>query len=255
MNWKRYWDIILYRAYAEVKSEAQVNYMGYVWWALEPLLNTLLFYIILVLVMQKSTVGALSFLLVGTITWQWFSASVVASANTIFDAGTMLKFIYLPKVLLPLISILAGIWRFAFLFVLLLAWCVLTGRTPGLPYLALPLLLALQLLLILGVSLPIAALIPYFPDARYAVEVLLRSLMLISAIFFSVDQVPAQYHFWLFLNPIAVLIESYRDILLKGVWPDFLHLSYVGLFGTAAILVSLAVYRRIDLSVVKSIHR
>ena len=37
----------VYRAYAELKSEAQLNYMGYVWWLLEPLLNTILFYVIM----------------------------------------------------------------------------------------------------------------------------------------------------------------------------------------------------------------
>ena len=40
MQWERYRDIIWYRAYAELKAEAQLNYMGYVWWLLEPLLNT-----------------------------------------------------------------------------------------------------------------------------------------------------------------------------------------------------------------------
>ena len=37
MQWERYRDIIWYRAYAELKAEAQLNYMGYVWWLLEPL--------------------------------------------------------------------------------------------------------------------------------------------------------------------------------------------------------------------------
>jgi lipopolysaccharide transport system permease protein len=255
MNWKRYGDIILYRTYAEVKSEAQINYMGYAWWILEPLVNTVLFYAILVLVMQQSTVGALSFLLVGTITWQWFSGAVVTSANTIFDAGQMLKFIYLPKIILPLISVLASTWRFGFLLLLLLAWCVFSGQPLTVAYLALPVLLGLQLVLILGVALPVAALIPYFPDARYAVDVLLRSLMLISCIFFSIDQVPLQYHEWVYVNPMAVLIEAYRTVLLHGAWPDWGRLAYAAAVGLVSIGVSVGIYRRIDLSVVKSIHR
>jgi lipopolysaccharide transport system permease protein len=255
MNWRRYLDIILYRTYAEVKSEAQVNYMGYAWWVLEPLLNTILFYAIFILIMQQSTTGALSFLLVGTIIWQWFSGAMVSSSSSIFGAGTMLKFIYLPKVVLPLISILACTWRFIFLFGLLLVWCLATSHPPSLPYLALPLLLFLQLILILGICLPVAALVPYFPDARFAVDVVLRSLMLVSCIFFSIDQVPVAYHRWVYLNPMAVLIESYRGILLHGVWPDWTHLGYVGLFGAVLIVISLGVYRKIDLSVVKSIHQ
>jgi lipopolysaccharide transport system permease protein len=254
MNWKRYWDIILYRTYAEVKSEAQVNYMGYAWWVLEPLFNTVLFYAILVLVMQQSSVGALSFLLVGTITWQWFNGAVVTSSNTIFSSGTMLKFIYLPKMVLPLISILASSWRFIFLLALLLLWCVCSSHPISLAYLALPLVMLLQLLMILGISLPIAAIIPYFPDLRFGVDVLLRSLMLISGIFFSLEQIPTPYRDWAYLNPMAVLIDSYRSILLDAAWPEWSRLAYVGIVGVGLVLLSVGIYRRIDLSVVKSIH-
>lgn len=255
MNWKRYWDIVLYRAYAELKAEAQINYMGYVWWVLEPLLNTVLFYIILILVMQQSNVGAVSFLLSGTVIWQWFSASVMSSSRSIFDAGSMLKLVYLPKILLPLISILAGLWRFAFLFSLLVVWCVCTGHLPTIHYLALPVLFAAQLLVIVGFSLPIAALIPYFPDARFAVDAILRSLMLVSAIFFSIDQIPAKFHIWVYMNPMAVLVESYREVLLEAEWPHFPRLVLAASIGALMIVLSLSIYRRIDRSVVKSIHR
>jgi len=255
MNWLRYWNIILYRTYAELKSEAQLNYMGYAWWLLEPLFNTLIFYTLLVVVMQQSTVGATTFLLVGTVTWQWFNGVTVGSANSIFDAGSMLKFIYLPKIVMPLIAILAHTWKFLFLFILLLIWCWCSGKPPSFAYLALPLIMVLQLATILSVSLPIAAAIPYFPDARLGVDALLRPLMLISGIFFSVSQIPVAYHVYFYLNPMAVLIESYRNVLLDGVWPNWYRLAYVGLFSTVLILIALRIYKKIDLTVVKSIHR
>jgi hypothetical protein len=58
VEWRRYWNIIVYRTYAELKAEAQLNHMGYIWWLLEPLLNTVLFYLILVAVMEQGKAGA-----------------------------------------------------------------------------------------------------------------------------------------------------------------------------------------------------
>ena len=55
MQWERYRDIVFYRAYAELKAEAQLNYMGYVWWLLEPLLNTGLFMVLMVYVLEQQT--------------------------------------------------------------------------------------------------------------------------------------------------------------------------------------------------------
>jgi lipopolysaccharide transport system permease protein len=255
MEWRRYWHIVVYRAYAELKSEAQLNYMGYVWWLLEPLLNTILFYVIMAVVLEQMTVDKISFLLVGAIVWQWLNASLLNAANSIFDAGGMLKQIYLPKIVLPLISILTSAWKFAFIFLLLLAWVWVDGHYPGISYLALPLLLVLELAVILALTLPIAALMPYFPDARIAIDALLRSIMLISGIFFTVDRIPHQYQTYFYLNPMAVLIEAFRDILLYRRWPHWDRLGYVALFCAVAFAFTTWLYARVDRSLVKAIHR
>jgi lipopolysaccharide transport system permease protein len=255
MHWDRYRDIVFYRAYAELKAEAQLNYMGYVWWVLEPLLNTVLFYVILVAVLEQSTAGAISFVLVGSVVWQWMNSSILGASGSIFEAGTMLKHVYLPKIVLPLIVLVVTTWKFLFLFALLLVWIWATGHPPTPAYLALPLLLLLQLALISAISLPLAAAIPYVPDARIAVDAALRTLMLISGIFFPITRLPAAYHFYFNLNPVAVVIEAYRAILLDGRWPNGALLAYVAAFSAASLLVTFAIYRRVDRSIVKVINR
>ena len=255
MQWERYRDIVFYRAYAELKAEAQLNYMGYVWWLLEPLLNTVLFYVLLVVVLEQQTADSISLCLVGAIIWQWTSSSILSSSGSVFDAGGMLKHIYLPKIVLPLIVLLTTTWKFLFVFILLLVWCWATGHPPTAVYAALPLLLILQGLVNSVASLAVAAVMPYFPDARITVDALLRSLMLVSGIFFPIEKLPAAYHFYFYLNPLAILIESYRDVLLHGAWPTWSRLGLTGAVSLAALFLVLAFYRRIDLSVVKAINR
>jgi len=255
MEWERYRDIVIYRAYAELKAEAQLNYMGYVWWLLEPLLNTVLFYVLLVVVLEKQAADSISLCLVGAIVWQWTSACINASAGSIFDAGGMLKHIYLPKVVLPLIVLLTTTWKFLFIFVMLIGWCWAAGHRPTVAYAALPLLLVLQALVNGVAGLAVAAVMPYFPDARITVDAVLRSLMLVSGIFFPIEQVSPKYHVYFYLNPLAVLVESYRDVMLHGQWPSWPRLGWIGVGSAAALVVVLALYRRIDLSVVKAINR
>jgi lipopolysaccharide transport system permease protein len=255
MQWERYRDIVFYRAYAELKAEAQLNYMGYVWWLLEPLLNTVLFYVLLAFVLEQQTAGSVSFILVGVIVWQWTSASILSSAGSIYDAGGMLKHVYLPKVVLPLIVLLTTTWKFLFVFLLLVGWVWATGHAPTIAYAAIPLLLVLQLLVNGGASLAVAAVMPYFPDARIAVDALLRSLMLVSGIFFPIEKLPAAYHFYFYLNPMAILIQSYRYVLLDGRWPSWPLLGALATEAGVVLFLVLAFYRRIDRSVVKTINR
>jgi len=252
IQWRRYWDIIYYRTYAELKAEAQVRYLGYILWLLDPLVNTVLFSVIL---WSQFSREAITFLLTGSIIWQWFSTCFITSAASIYDAGEMLKYVYLPKAVLPLIAILSNTWRFGFIFILLLAWCWYSGHVPTHAYFALPAIIFLQLLIIISLGLPLAVIMPYFPDARIVVDAIIKYLWLVSGIFFSADKLPSVVRFYFHLNPLALLIEAYRDVLLKGIWPNWMHLGYVAVFGLISLTCSVWIYKRIDLSIIKAIHR
>jgi len=255
MGWQRYFDIIVYRTYAELKAEAQLSYMGYVWWILEPLLNTVLFFVLMAVILEQSTVGAISFLVVGAVTWQWFNGSLMSAANSVIDAGGMLKQIYLPKVILPLISILSSTWKFLFLFVILIFFNWATGHPPSLAYLALPIVLILEFLVIIALTLPLAFVMPYFPDARISVDAILRSAMLVSGIFFPVSKLPHEYQIYFHLNPMADLIEAYRAILLDGTWPRWDLMAYVGVLSIVGLGIAFFLHQLVDRALVKAIHR
>jgi lipopolysaccharide transport system permease protein len=255
MKWRRYWDIIIYRTYAELKSEAQLSYMGYVWWILEPLLNTVLFFVIMAAVLNEARMDMLPFLLVGSIIWQWLNASLMGAANSIVDAGGMLKQIYLPKAVLPLISIFTSTWKFMFIFLLLLISVWASGHPPTAAYACLPLLLLLEFVVIVALALPLAAIMPYFPDARITVDAVLRSVLLISGIFFPASQLPPAYRVYFHLNPMADLIEAFRAVLLHGDWPRWHLMGYVALLSLCGLAVTAWLYTRVDRSIVKAIHR
>jgi lipopolysaccharide transport system permease protein len=255
MDWRRYWDIIIYRTYAELKSEAQLSYMGYVWWILEPLLNTVLFFIIMTAILEQSIKGFFSFLLVGSIIWQWLNASLLGAANSIVDAGGMLKQIYLPKAVLPLITIFTSTWKFMFIFLLLLISVWASGHPPTAAYACLPLLLLLEFAVIVAFTLPLAAIMPYFPDTRIAIDAILRSALLISGVFFPASQLPPSYRVYFHLNPMADLIEAFRTVLLDGRWPRWYLMGYVALLSLCGLAVTAWLYTRVDRSIVKSIHR
>jgi len=255
MDWRRYWDIIVYRTYAELKSEAQLSYMGYVWWILEPLLNTVLFFVIMAAVLDQSISGFFCFLLVGSIIWQWLNASLLGAANSIVDAGGMLKQIYLPKAILPLIVIFTSAWKFVFIFLLLLICVWVSGHRPTAAYACLPVLLLLEFVVIVAFTLPLAAIMPYFPDARVTVDAILRSGLLISGVFFPVTQLPASYRLYFHLNPMADLIEAFRTVLLDGGWPNWYLMGYVALLSLGGLAVAAWLYTWLDRSIVKAIHR
>jgi len=72
-------------------------------------------------------------------------------------------------------------------------------------------------------------------------------LMLMSGIFFDYKQVVLKEHHHLFLlNPMANLLENYRQVLMDGNSPDWLALGLIALTSTFVIYLMLLLYRKLD---------
>lgn len=67
-----------------------------------------------------------------------------------------------------------------------------------------------------------------------------------SGIFFDIASLPVQLADYLRINPMAVLIESYRKILPQGIWPDWGMLALVTLFGAILTIVSFRLHMHFD---------
>lgn len=216
----RYKDIIFYRTLAGLKSEAQKNYLGYLWFVFEPLISTAVLYFAMSHATGQRGAGAAFGILVGMIAWQWFEGSVMLSSAALTTKFHVHMQVPLPKYLFPLVDIGTNTVRFACAFALVLAVCLVFGAGPSPALLWLPVVLLLQLALIVGLSLGVSIGVTLMPDLRVLLQSLFRLLFFVSGIFFTADKVPAHLLGWYHANPMAVFIESYRAIILDARPPD-----------------------------------
>ena len=84
----------------------------------------------------------------------------------------------------------------------------------------LPVLLLIQLLLVIGLALPIATLSVFYYDVYHALPIALTTLFYLSPVFYPAEMVPAAARDLYFLNPIAGLLTLYHDVLYWGRMPS-----------------------------------
>ena len=162
-------------------------------------------------------------------------------APPLFSANRdLMQQVYVPKVIFPLVVILTDLVKFSVVLALLLIFLWLAGFGVKWTYLALPALLLTQFLLTLGLTLLVAAIVPFAPDLRFLVEHALQIAFYLSGIFFAGSTIPAPYQAYFYLNPMAHLIEAYRDILLHQTWPNGLALALIAALGLG---LSILAYR------------
>ncbi len=218
-------ELILYSVYADLRTEVARRLLGFLWWIIEPLMFMGVFYVVFGLGLRQGGENYVAFLLTGMVAWKWFDGSVRQCSSVIAMNAGMLQQVFIPKYALALIQILSNTFKFLIVLFLLLGLLWLMGHPPSWAWLYLPIVLAVQFLLIISVGFFLAAIVPFAQDLKQIVDNLLMLMMFMSGVFFNASSLPDSMQPYFHLNPMVAVIESYRAILLDAHAPDFGLLS------------------------------
>jgi lipopolysaccharide transport system permease protein len=243
--------LILYKTYADLRVEASRGYLGILWWVLEPLLYMSVFYIVFGVLFQRGGPDYVPFLLIGLVAWRWFDSTIkLGAASLITNQGLMLQ-VYVPKIVFPTVTVVTNTVKFLVVLAILLVFLLLYGITPGSTWLVLPILLVIQLLFVVAFTWLISAIVPFLPDIRVIIDSGLTLLFFMSGIFFDVGSLPVQVADYLRLNPMAILVESYRKVLIRDTWPDWGMIATVSVASIVVLYFSFYLHRRFDRQIAK----
>ena len=246
-NIKRYMDIVLYRTYAQLKSESQEFYLGFLWFILEPLLYTATLYLIFGVLIGGRGIDFVLYLLVGMIVWQFFDGGVMEGMNAIRSKIGIFNSVYLPKYVFPWVQILTVCTKFLFVLSIILVFSMVIGsKLTVASFLMLLGLIVIQLTLISGIATALAVYATYYGDLVRVVTAVMRLLFYVSGIFFSLDLVPAHLKTLFLANPVASLIICYRDVIIHGKMPNINLIAYILAFSIIGNIIGLLICKKFD---------
>jgi lipopolysaccharide transport system permease protein len=218
---RRYIDIILFKAYADLQSERQRTYLGFLWWIFEPLMYMAVMWLVFGFLLASRTADFTLFLLTGLVFWQWFKSCISHGGNAVLQANPLIQLVALPPVIFPIVMVLADTFKFVIVLTLLLVVLLITGHAQSWTVLALPLLFLAQLALICAITIWVSAVVPFVPDLRFVIENVLMAMMFLSGIFYDPTQIPPAIYEYFFYNPMAFLLREAREILMYQRWPHW----------------------------------
>ena len=85
----------------------------------------------------------------------------------------------------------------------------------------LPLVFFPLILFSMGTSWILASLGVYFRDVNQLISLVVTLLLFLSPIFYPISSIPEKYQPLLYLNPLTLIIEETRGILISGQIPDW----------------------------------
>lgn len=246
MNLKQALHLILFKTYADLKAESARSYLGLFWWIVEPALYVIALYVLFVKVFDRGGPDFVPFLLCGTITWKWFASGLQGGTTSISAYSGLLQQIYVPKYVFPTVAVLGSTARFIPVFLLLLLFLLVYGTTPTLAWLGILVVIPTHFFFILSLATLVGAITPFFPDIKFAISNGLMLLFFISGVFFNINDVADPLKSYLLLNPMAGLIDEYRNVMLRGAWPNIGRLLKIFLTSGIIGVIALTLLSRLD---------
>jgi len=233
---------------------------GLFWAVLQPLLMMAILSLVFGLLLGaraeafgiKLPVPYPAFLLVGLIPWQFFASAVNEGTRSLITHRELVNKVYFPRELIPLSTVLDWFVNLLIGTALLVVALALFGCSLGLHLLWLVPLLALELALVIGLTLILSCLNVFFRDVQYIVEAAILFgfyacpiLYPLASVrdFAAAHEAPEALRLYL-MNPMAGLIEACHQAIVWEQAPGLDLLWWPLAFTGACLVFGAWFYRR-----------
>jgi homopolymeric O-antigen transport system permease protein len=246
------WRLIRYLVRADLKRTHADSFIGQLWWILDPLLQMGVYFVLVSIIFQRRTPDFPLFLFAAILPWKWFSTTLNEASLSVVSRNALIRQVQFPKLVLPTAATLAGTVSFGFgLVALAIVYLFFLHRlSPWL--LAIPLIAGVQLVFALALAIAISAVNAFYRDVQNVLGHVLRLWFYLSPTLYSIDDIGNEtIRNLLGLNPMSVILESYRNVIwgtntTGGVAPDFPGLAVVLALSLALLCLSIILFKRVE---------
>ncbi|MNS61169.1 Teichoic acid translocation permease protein TagG [compost metagenome] len=205
----------------EVRARYKGSALGFLWSLLNPLMMLAIYSLVFAVYMRIGLPNYAIFLFCGILPWSWFATSIQNATSSITANANLIKKVYFPHEILPLVNVSTNLVNFLLSLPVLLLFMGFTGMSFTVNLLFFPLLVTIQFLFTLGLALLFSTLNAFFRDVEQLLGPLMMAWFYMTPVIYPSSTIPEKFSFILYLNPMAPLIAAYQAIFYYGRTPDF----------------------------------
>ncbi len=218
----RYQDLLYRFTLLRLSIRYKQSALGWIWAVLQPLALMITYTAIFSRVAKVPSEGAPYplFVLTALLPWVFFSSSIATATAGLVNYGQLVMKVYFPREIIPLSYVAAAMVDFGVATLLLggLMFYYKVAPTWNVLY-AVP-IIAILTAFTTAVALVFSAVQVRLRDVSMAMPLVLQVWMLATPIVYPLQSVPAGLRRIYLLNPVAVVIDNFRRVVLHGETPD-----------------------------------
>ncbi len=232
---RRFWHLTWTLATTEFKLRFFGSVLGYLWQLMRPLLLFAIIYTVFVGIFKSG--GDLPLfgvaLLLGIVIFQFFADATSMSIKSLVDGENLIRKIDFPRAAIPVSCVLQALFNFTLNLIPVFIFLIAAGGKIRWGWLELPVIAAILVIFVTGLSLLLSALFVSYRDVDPIWEVIAQALFYGTPILYSIslviDEVGIDVARLMLANPLAAAIQQLRHAIIDPAYE-----SPSGIFATAA---------------------
>ena len=228
----------------QLRARYRGSVLGFLWTFLNPLLLMLVYTLVFTVYMRVEMAHYGPFVFCGLLPWLWFTSSMIEGTQSIVSSGGLIARAMFPPEVLPVVAVLTNLANYIFSLPILLVMLLLAKIPMGPALVALPAIMAVQLVLILGGVFALSALNVQYRDVLLILQNLLTLWFFLCPVLYPLSNVPEKLKLLTLANPMGTLVLSYQDVLFYNRFPAWGHLAIAAAAGAVILVLGYAVFSR-----------
>jgi len=243
-----YGDLLRTLSVHRINVRYRQTVLGVGWAVLQPLLMMTIFAIVFSRLAGMPSEGApyALFAYAALLPWTFLATAVTSATGSLVSNSDLITKVYFPREILPGTYVVAALFDFAIgLLALgaLMAWYEVPVRPAVLYLVPVMMLLAAWAL---AVSLLMSAAQVRWRDVGVAMPVFMQVWMFVSPVIYPLGVVPDAWRPLYLLNPMAGIVNSFRDVLLRGTPPAAGPLAFALIVTLCALPAAYLFFKSVD---------
>lgn len=230
----------------DVRGKYKNSFLGVLWSFLNPLLQIAVYAFVFGTILNVSEENYAVFICCGLIPWTFFSTSISRASYTMIENANILKKVYFPREILPIAVVTSEMVNFIISSIIIVVFVLFSGLGISWTWLFYPLILLVIYLFLIAVAFFVSSITVYFRDLQHFIGVILQLLFYATPIAYSAARVPEKFSWVVKLNPVAYIIEGFRDVFITHTIPNVSELSILAGISLILCIVGYMVFNKLQ---------
>ncbi len=235
-----------------LKMRYRYSLLGWYWALLQPFTLMVLYTVIFSHLVSYNDIAPpyALFVFAGLTPWAFCSTSISTSAAGMLNHRSLMATVYFPREIVPISFVIASLVDPAIAFVVLLSMMSYYSIPISMTIMLTIPIFAILAILVTSICLFVSSIQVRLRDISVGLPLVLQVLVFTTPIVYPASAVPVALQSLYWLNPFAILVQSFREAAIDARIPQAGDMLYCTVIAVVCFLISYLVFKKIEPTIV-----